>query len=155
MSSFLSRKRSQRWVRDQSLLLKYLFWYVQWQTLISWKLILFRLTPNQFTGGQDKPIFWRQKVSFCKNQKQLCSFHQNTKNDYNLSTHTIILAEEVPPTFLLLEQILSSPFLFPHPAHQPPLWTPQTNPMAQWDPLDISLNPLGPPGPPPSPPWDP
>ena len=32
--------------------------------------------------------------------------------------------------------------------------TPQTNPMAQWDPLDVSLNPLGPPGPP-SPPWDP
>ena len=27
--------------------------------------------------------------------------------------------------------------------------TPQTNPMAQWDPLDVSLNPLGPPGPPP------
>ena len=27
--------------------------------------------------------------------------------------------------------------------------TPQTNPMAQWDPLDVSLNPLGPPAPPP------
>ena len=26
--------------------------------------------------------------------------------------------------------------------------TPQTNPMAQWDPLDVSFNPLGPPGPP-------
>ena len=26
--------------------------------------------------------------------------------------------------------------------------TPQTNLMAQWDPLDVSLNPLGPPGPP-------
>ena len=26
--------------------------------------------------------------------------------------------------------------------------TPQTNPMAQWYPLDVSLNPLGPPGPP-------
>ena len=25
--------------------------------------------------------------------------------------------------------------------------THQTNPMAQWDPLDVSLNPLGPPGP--------
>ena len=36
--------------------------------------------------------------------------------------------------------------------------TPQTNPLAIWDPLDVSLNPLGPPGtpwPPPSPPWDP
>ena len=27
--------------------------------------------------------------------------------------------------------------------------TPQTNPLAIWDPLDVSLNPLGPPGPPP------
>ena len=26
--------------------------------------------------------------------------------------------------------------------------TPQTNPLAIWDPLDVSLNPLGPPGPP-------
>ena len=55
-------------------------------------------------------------------KSQAISFHWNTKNDYNLSSYTIILAEEVLPTFLLLEQILSSPFLFPHPAHQPPLW---------------------------------
>ena len=33
--------------------------------------------------------------------------------------------------------------------------TPQTNPMAQWDPLDVSLNPLGPPGPPHRPPGTP
>ena len=26
--------------------------------------------------------------------------------------------------------------------------TPQTNPLAIWDPLDVSFNPLGPPGPP-------
>ena len=26
--------------------------------------------------------------------------------------------------------------------------TPQTNTVAQWDPLDVSFNPLGPPGPP-------
>ena len=55
-------------------------------------------------------------------KSQAISFHQNTKNDYDLSSYTIILAEEVLPTFLLLEQILSNPFLFPHPAHQPPLW---------------------------------
>ena len=33
-------------------------------------------------------------------------------------------------------------------AYMPHQETPQTNPMAQWDPLDVSLNPLGPPGPP-------
>ena len=33
--------------------------------------------------------------------------------------------------------------------------TPQTNPMAQWDPLDVSLNPLGPHGPPHRPPGTP
>ena len=34
--------------------------------------------------------------------------------------------------------------------------TPQTNLMAQWDPLDVPPNPLGPPAPPPSrPPGDP
>ena len=55
-------------------------------------------------------------------KSQAISFHQNTENDYNLSSYTIILAEEVLPTFLLLELILTSPFLFPHPAHQPPLW---------------------------------
>ena len=33
--------------------------------------------------------------------------------------------------------------------------TPQTNPLATWDPLDVSLNPLGPPGPPHRPPGTP
>ena len=49
----------------------------------------------------------------------------------------------------------AGPHVYWHICHMNHQETPQTNPMARWDPLDVSLNPLGPPGPPPSPPWDP
>ena len=38
--------------------------------------------------------------------------------------------------------------IYRHICHMNHQKTPQTNPMAQWDPLDVSLHPLGPPGPP-------
>ena len=37
--------------------------------------------------------------------------------------------------------------IYRHICHMNHQKTPQTNPLATWDPLDVSLNPLGPPGP--------